>query len=88
MKILVTGGAGFIGSAVIRHIIDHTEDSIDSDDRYSIEKRQGLKIACVEEIAWCKNWIGDDQLYSLGCALRNSDYGAYLIGLLKEKNRA
>jgi len=48
----------------------------------AIEERQGLKIACIEEIAWRKGFIDDNQLLSLGKKLEKSRYGQYVIGLL------
>ena len=53
---------------------------------YTIEKRQGLKIACVEEIAWRNNWIDDDRLQCLCDELHNTDLGAYLLRLLEIKD--
>jgi glucose-1-phosphate thymidylyltransferase len=47
-----------------------------------IEKRQGLKIAALEEIAWRKGWINDDQLSALAAPLAKSTYGKYLQDLL------
>ena len=49
----------------------------------TIEKRQGLRIACPEEIPWRNGWIADDQLKAIAAAMdvRNS-YGQYLHGLL------
>jgi len=47
-----------------------------------IEERQGLKIGCVEEIAWRAGWIDDDQLSALAKPLRKSGYGVYLERLL------
>jgi len=49
----------------------------------TIERRQGLKIACPEEIAWHKGWIGDVQLEALAAPLKNSGYGDYLLALLR-----
>jgi glucose-1-phosphate thymidylyltransferase len=48
----------------------------------TIEKRQGLKIACPEEIAWRRGWIDDDQLARCAVALGKSSYAEYLRGLL------
>ena len=50
----------------------------------TIERRQGLKIACPEEIAWRKKWIDDAALEALGTALAENGYGRYLLGLLRE----
>jgi glucose-1-phosphate thymidylyltransferase len=47
-----------------------------------LEARQGLKVACPEEIAWRMQYINDDQLRRLIAPLRNSSYGRYLLGLL------
>ena len=52
----------------------------------TIEKRQGFKIACLEEIAWRQHWISDDQLKKISKSQPNS-YGQYLNGILDEKNK-
>jgi len=49
-----------------------------------IEERQGLKVACPEEIAWRQGWIDDDQLEALARPLANNGYGRYLQRLLDE----
>ncbi|MDJ0894623.1 MAG: glucose-1-phosphate thymidylyltransferase RfbA [Alphaproteobacteria bacterium] len=49
----------------------------------TIERRQGMKIACLEEIAWRQGWIGDQQLSALAAALSGNGYGNYLMGLLE-----
>ena len=48
----------------------------------TIERRQGLKVSCPEEIAWRNQWITAAQLTALAKPLRNSGYGDYLLGLL------
>ena len=46
-----------------------------------IEKRQGLKVACLEEIAFKKGWISKEQLLQLAEPMKKNDYGKYLIQL-------
>jgi glucose-1-phosphate thymidylyltransferase len=50
-----------------------------------MEKRQGLKIACPEEIAWRNQWITDDALETLANRLKKSGYGDHLTQLLKQQ---
>ena len=49
-----------------------------------VENRQGLKIGCIEEVAWRKKLIDDNQLRKLAEPLEKSGYGSYLIELLRE----
>lgn len=50
-----------------------------------IEERQGLKVGCIEEIAWRQGFISEQQLNDLAEPLKKSGYGEYLLGLLKHK---
>jgi glucose-1-phosphate thymidylyltransferase len=50
-----------------------------------VERRQGLKVACPEEIAWRQSWIDDTQLERLARPMAKNGYGQYLLGLLREK---
>ena len=52
---------------------------------HTLEKRQGLKICCPEEIAWRKGWIDDAQLRALAKPLGKSGYGLYLQQLLTQQ---
>jgi len=50
-----------------------------------IEQRQGLKIGCLEEVAWREGFIDDDALAELAGPLRSSGFGDYLLGLLDRR---
>ena len=52
---------------------------------HTIENRQGLKVACPEEISWRNGWIDDAQLEKMAQVLAKSGYGQYLSGLLRDK---
>jgi len=51
----------------------------------TIEKRTGLKVACLEEIAWHQKWINKDKLVDQAEALTKNQYGQYLMGLVHGK---
>jgi glucose-1-phosphate thymidylyltransferase len=51
----------------------------------TIEKRQGLKVACPEEVAWRQGWIDDAQLERCAVALGKSSYAQYVRGILGTK---
>ena len=49
-----------------------------------LEERQGVKVSCLEELAWRNGWIDDDALAGLAEPLVKSGYGTYLLRLLEE----
>ena len=49
-----------------------------------LENRQGLKISCVEEIAYQKGWISDEELEDIAKSLKKNTYGEYLLSLLNK----
>ena len=62
-----------------------TFDSLSEAGNYveTIEKRQGLKIACLEEIAYNNGWISKYKLKNIGDSMSKNEYGQYLLGLIK-----
>jgi glucose-1-phosphate thymidylyltransferase len=50
-----------------------------------IERRQGLKVACPEEVAYRQGWIGAKEIEALAAPMLKNSYGQYLIAMLKEK---
>lgn len=66
-----------------------THDSLLEASQYvqTIEHRQGLKIACLEEIAWQQEWISNEKLAKLAKPLSKTQYGQYLQRLLKVKGK-
>jgi len=51
----------------------------------TIERRQGLKVGCPEEIAWRNGWVSSEELEALARALQKSGYGQYLLDILQDK---
>ncbi|MFM2588580.1 glucose-1-phosphate thymidylyltransferase RfbA [Vibrio sp. TBV020] len=51
----------------------------------TIENVQGLKVACLEEIAWRQGWLSDHDIEQLAAPMLKNDYGQYLMSLLKGK---
>jgi glucose-1-phosphate thymidylyltransferase len=51
----------------------------------TLERRQGLRISCPEEVAWRNGWIDDAQLRALATPLARNGYGAYLLSLLESR---
>ena len=76
------------------HLIDNQTSWIDTGTYSSLikaskyfenfEKETGKKAACIEEIAFCMNYINKSQLYNIAKSMRNSDYGKYLLNLWKK----
>ena len=52
----------------------------------TIEKRQGYKVACLEEIAWNNGWLSDEQVIQTARSLSKNSYGQYLIDLMESKS--
>ena len=50
----------------------------------TVQNRQGFYISCIEEIAWRRGWIDDEQLLAIGTELKMTDYGQYLISLVEK----
>ena len=65
-----------------------THDSLLDASNYiaTIERRQGQKIACIEEIAWRRGWIDDQALVALAEPLMKCGYGSYLMKLVERQN--
>lgn len=51
----------------------------------TLEKRQGYKVACIEEIAFNKGWLSKEQIVKAGKVMRKNSYGQYLLELAEEK---
>ena len=51
-----------------------------------VESRQGVQIACLEEIAWRKGWLSDEELLALAEPMKKNAYGEYMINLVKGSN--
>ncbi|MGY2082095.1 hypothetical protein ACI79A_19510, partial [Modestobacter sp. SYSU DS0657] len=51
-----------------------------------VEERQGLKIGCIEEVAWRNGWLDDDGLRRAAEPLAKSGYGAYLLELMAQQS--
>lgn len=66
-----------------------THDSLQQASSFvqTIEARQGLKVACPEEVAYNLGWIGADQLAQYAYEMRKNSYGQYLMRLLEDKRR-
>lgn len=52
----------------------------------TIQKRQGFYVSCIEEIAWRRHLISDSELLKLGTELNHTDYGNYLVSLIRKNN--
>lgn len=50
----------------------------------TVQNRQGMMVACPEEIAWRNGWLTDDELYHLGKKIEKNHYGKYLINLVRK----
>ena len=52
-----------------------------------IEKRQGLKVACLEAIAYRKGWISEERMRELAEPMKKNQYGQYLLQVIDEKKQ-
>jgi glucose-1-phosphate thymidylyltransferase len=50
----------------------------------AVQSRQGFYIACLEEISWRKGFISDEEFRALGNKMQMTEYGQYMLSLLKE----
>ena len=66
-----------------------THDSLSEASTYIevLEKRQGLKVGCLEEIAYVQGWITEDKLRELAEPMRGNQYGEYLLSLIGKKGQ-
>lgn len=64
-----------------------TFDSLSEASNYveTIQKRQGLKIACLEEIAYLQGWLTKDALIEIGNSMKKNEYGKYLLDIVANK---
>ena len=63
-----------------------THESLQQASSYiqAIQERQGLKVACIEEIAWRNGWIDTESLLKTGSTMTSNSYGRYLVQLAQE----
>ncbi|MBQ8272625.1 MAG: glucose-1-phosphate thymidylyltransferase RfbA [Tidjanibacter sp.] len=52
-----------------------------------VETRQGVQVSCLEEIAWLKGWLSDEDMLRLAEPMKKNAYGQYMINLVKNANR-
>ena len=86
MNILVTGANGQLGNEM-RIVSKNTTDHYiftDVNQVEVLEKRQGLKVACLEGIAYRQGWITAEQLRENAQPMLKNDYGKYLLSILDE----
>ncbi len=76
-------------SKVVAWLDSGTYDSLIAASQFvqTIEQRQGLKVACIEEIAFNKGFINEAQLVKCAEAYSKSSYGAYLMRVLEESKQ-
>ena len=74
--VVLDRGTAWLDTGTIESMVEATEFV------RVVESRQGVKIGCIEEIAWRNGWIGDAELEALARPLVKSGYGEYLLRLL------
>lgn len=64
-----------------------THDSLSEASNYIevLEKRQGLKVACLEEVAYRNGWISEQRMREIACPMLKNQYGQYLLRVIEEK---
>ena len=76
-----------ITGAGIRVVRTGTYDSLIEAGSFveTVQKRQGLMVACPEEIAWRNGWLSNNELHQRGALLSKNNYGQYLLKLSKHE---
>ncbi|MBN1366081.1 MAG: hypothetical protein JW976_14855 [Syntrophaceae bacterium] len=90
--IILAGGSGtrlYPLTRVITWLDTGTHESLLDASKYieTIEKQQGFKVSCIEEIAYRMGYINAEQLLRLAEPMKKNEYGQYLISLVKSSDK-